>query len=42
MKKLYIQPQTEVAEMMPQCIICVSAGIGGSSEELEGEEITLP
>ena len=42
MKKLYIQPQTETAEMMPTAIICVSGGNGGSSDGISGAEIDLP
>lgn len=42
MKKLYIQPQTEAAEMMPQCIICTSTGNGGSSNDIIGDEIEIP
>jgi len=33
MKKLYIQPQTEAAEMIPQSIICGSVGQGGDAPE---------
>lgn len=28
MKKLYIQPQTDAAELMPTTIICASTGEG--------------
>lgn len=38
MKKLYIQPVTEAATMMSQSIICVSAGLGGSSNNIVSED----
>lgn len=43
MKKLYKQPQTAKAELMPITIVCTSGGYGGSSDTLgNGQEIELP
>ncbi len=34
MKKMYKNPQIEIAEMTPQTVICSSAGLGGTTGDI--------
>ena len=33
MKRVYVTPETEVIEMKPSCMLCVSGEIGGDATE---------
>ncbi len=34
MKKTYKNPQIEIAEMTPRAVICASAGLGGTTNDI--------